>query len=202
MRLKLSPVLYLALGACAIAALGIVLLRPAPGDTARADTARIESLRAGDMQKLVVHGTPKPVSETAFETVDGGSGTLADYGGKITVVNFWATWCAPCREEMPTLADLQSEFGGPDFEVVTIATGRNPPAAMKTFFDEIGVENLPLHRDPDQKIAREMGVLGLPITVILDRSGKEIARLQGDAHWNSDSAKAIVRALIDGDAAG
>jgi hypothetical protein len=81
---------------------------------------------------------------------------------------------------------------------VTIATGRNPPPAMKKFFDEIGVTNLPLHRDPKSALAREMGVFGLPITVILDPDGHELARLTGDADWDSDSAQAIIRALVEG----
>ena len=96
------------------------------------------------------------------------------------------------------LSALQDELGGDTFEVVTIATGRNAPPAMKKFFDEIGVTNLPLHRDPNSALARDMAVLGLPITVILDPSGNEIARLQGDADWNSDSARAILRTLLDG----
>lgn len=95
------------------------------------------------------------------------------------------------------LSELQAELGGDDFDVVTVATGRNPLPAITAFFDEIGVDNLPLHRDPKQQLAREMGIFGLPITVILNRDGQEIARLQGDAHWNSDSAKAILRTLID-----
>lgn len=97
------------------------------------------------------------------------------------------------------LSELQDELGGDSFEVVTLATGRNQPPAMKKFFEEIGVENLPLHRDPKSKIARETGVFGLPITLILNPDGQEIARLQGDADWNSDSAKAIFRALIGED---
>ena len=94
------------------------------------------------------------------------------------------------------LADLQAELGGDEFEVVTIATGRNPPQAMKAFFHEISVDNLPLHRDPRSKMAREMGVLGLPVTMVLDQNGQEIGRLVGDALWNSDSAKAILQSLI------
>lgn len=94
------------------------------------------------------------------------------------------------------LSELQTLLGGDDFEVVTLATGRNTPPAMKKFFDDTGVDNLPLHRDPKQQIARDMGVLGLPITVILDREGQEIARLRGDADWSSDNAQDILRALI------
>lgn len=184
MKIIRSLVLYMAL------ALG--------ANTAFADMAAIESLRVGDMKKLNFHSQPKLVSAAEFEHEDGSQGTLADFNGKYTVLNFWATWCAPCRAEMPMLSDLQSKVGGDDFQVITIATGRNPPPAMKKFFDEIGVENLPLHRDPKSQLAREMGVFGLPITVVLDRNGMEIARLQGDAEWNSDSAQAIARALIDG----
>jgi thiol-disulfide isomerase/thioredoxin len=169
---------------------------------ATADMSRIADLRDGDMKKLNFHAEPQPVSQIPFTRQDGTTGTLADYQGKHIVLNFWATWCAPCRKEMPMLSELQSELGSDAFEVVTLATGRNAPPAMKKFFDEIGVDNLPLHRDPQSAIAREMGVFGLPITVILTPDGQEIARLQGDAHWNSDSAKAILRALIDGDAGG
>lgn len=97
------------------------------------------------------------------------------------------------------LAELQTELGGEGFEVVTLATGRNAPQAMKKFFDDIGVDNLPLHRDPKQQVARQMGVFGLPVTVILDPQGNEIARLTGDADWSSESAKAILAALIGGE---
>ncbi len=161
-----------------------------------AEMADISVLREGDMRKLVVHGTPYAASEIAFISQDGGDITLADYHGQITVVNFWATWCAPCRAEMPQLSDLQTQLGSDDFSVVTIATGRNPRPAIKAFFAEIAVTNLPLHADPQQSLTRDMGVLGLPVTVILDREGMEIARLQGDANWNSESAVAILRALI------
>ncbi|MEO0370159.1 MAG: TlpA disulfide reductase family protein [Pseudomonadota bacterium] len=161
-----------------------------------ADVQAAEALRDGDMKKLVFHEAPKDVTRTAFETIDGNEGTLADYEGKVVVLNFWATWCAPCRHEMPMLSELQSELGGDNFEVVTIATGRNPPQAMKAFFDEIRVENLPLHRDPRSRLAREMGVLGLPVTMVLDQNGQEIARLVGDADWSTPTAQAIMQTLI------
>lgn len=95
------------------------------------------------------------------------------------------------------LSELQAEFGGDTFEVVTIATGRNDVAGIRRFFDEVGVDNLPLYLDPKQAVARDMAVLGLPITVILDAEGNEIARMRGDAEWNSESAKAIIASLIE-----
>lgn len=167
-------------------------------NAAAADPALIASLRAGDMEKLAVHAEPVAAVAGTFQDFDGTEMTLADLAGQVTVVNFWATWCAPCREEMPTLSALQAALGGEDFRVVTIATGRNDPEAMRRFFEEIGVTNLPLYRDPRQDLARDMGVMGLPATVILDREGREVARLLGDADWNSDSARAIVQAVIGG----
>ncbi|MEM6940349.1 MAG: TlpA disulfide reductase family protein [Pseudomonadota bacterium] len=158
----------------------------------------IASLREGDMKKLVVHDSPQVVSDAPFDLADGaGEATLADYTGKYVLVNFWATWCAPCRKEMPDLNALHSELGGPEFEVLTIATGRNSPAGIKKFFEEEGIDQLPRHQDPRQSLASQMGIFGLPITVILDPAGQEIARLRGDAKWDSESAKAIIQTLIE-----
>ncbi len=164
---------------------------------ALADMEAAMAARAGDMKKLVFHSEPKPAGTAEFQLADdAGTMTLAAYEGKLVVLNFWATWCAPCRKEMPQLSQMQAEFGGPEFEVVTIATGRNSPMGIKKFFEEIGVDNLPRHQDPRQKLAAEMAVFGLPITVILDPEGREIARLRGDADWASESAFAVIRALL------
>ena len=173
-----------------------VLLYTALGLLANAAVADIADLRAGDMRKLTVHSAPMAGSDVAFMSEDGEEMTLADLNGQYTLLNFWATWCAPCRKEMPDLAALQTQLGGEDFQVVTVATGRNPRPAMEAFFDEIGVDNLPLHTDARQSFSRSMGVLGLPVTLIIDPQGDEIARLQGDADWHSDSAAAIIQALI------
>lgn len=186
MKKCVAAVLYIALSLGAI--------------PAHADTTAAAALRDGDMRKLIFHDTPESTSSAEFELADGaGVATLADYEGKYVLLNFWATWCAPCRHEMPMLSELQSTFGGDDFEVLTIATGRNSPAGISKFFDDIGIDNLPRHQDPKQQLAAQMGVFGLPITVIIDPAGKEIARLRGDADWVSDSAKAIIAELIGAD---
>lgn len=183
MRFLFHVVLYtaIALGANAAAA---------------ADTATLEALRDGSMKKLNFHSDPVAIEPVTFGDINGGRHSLSEFEGKIVVLNFWATWCAPCRKEMPGLDALEAEFGGDDFAVVTIATGRNSPQGIVKFFDEAGVTNLPTFVDPKQKLARQMGVLGLPITVILDREGREIARLRGDAEWHGDSARAIIAALL------
>ena len=167
-------------------------------NAAVADTAALEALREGTLKKLVFSSEAQPVSQITFTDPEGGAHQLSDWKGKYVLLNFWATWCAPCRKEMPGLEELQAEFGGDTFEVVPIATGRNALPGIRRFFQEVGVENLPILLDPKQKIARDMAVLGLPITVILNPEGQEIARLRGDAEWNSDSAKAIISQLIAG----
>ena len=179
----------------------VYTLLVAGANPALAGTADIAGLRDGDMKKLVIHDAPQAASDVTFEREDDGEAmSLEDYEGKIVLVNFWATWCAPCRKEMPQLNALQKEFGGDDFEVLTIATGRNTPDGIKRFFADAGVDSLPRHQDPKQALASQMGIFGLPITVIMDPEGREIARLRGDADWSSDSAKAIVQALIAGKA--
>lgn len=181
---RLSALLYAALLVCA--------------NTAAADTAAVEALRDGDMKKLMFHSAPEVAGEAVVTDPEGGEHSLADYRGKIVVLNFWATWCNPCRVEMPTLSALEAALGGEDFAVVPVATGRNKVAAIRRFFGEIEVDNLPILLDPKKKLSGEMGVMGLPVTVILDREGNELARLMGDADWNSESARAILTALIEG----
>ena len=185
MRLFRSAVLYTGLALCANAAL--------------ADITAIKALRSGDMKKLIFNSEPQPVPTVAFVDQADVQTTLEAFKGKYILLNFWATWCAPCRKEMPSLQALQTEFGGDGFQVVTIATGRNSVTGIRKFFEEVGVIDLPQYRDPTQALARQMAVLGLPISVILDPEGNEIGRLRGDAHWDSDSARAIIAALI-GDA--
>jgi hypothetical protein len=97
---------------------------------------------------------------------------------------------------MPSLSTLQAQLGDARFKVVTIATGRNAPKAMQAFFDALEIKNLPLYRDPKQKIAKDMAVLGLPMTLLISPQGKEVARLRGEADWASAPAQALLRAWI------
>jgi thiol-disulfide isomerase/thioredoxin len=184
MRWFLSAVLYTAL------ALG--------ANPASAGNDNLQALRQGTMKKLVFNSAPKDVPQIVFKDPQGGEHRLQDWRGKYVVVNFWATWCAPCRKEMPALEALETEFGGDKFAVVTIATTRNTLPAINQFFGEIGVKNLPILIDENQALARPMGVFGLPTTVMLNPEGKEIARVRGDADWYSDSARAIIAAWIAG----
>lgn len=162
---------------------------------AAADPAAWSALREGDMRKLSFHAEPRPASQAVFFDPAGGEHRLGDWAGRHVVLNFWATWCPPCRKEMPALDALEAGFGGNGFAVVTVATGRNSVPGIEKFFAEAGVQNLPVLLDPRSALAREMGVVGLPVTVILNPEGQEIARMTGEADWNSASAHAIVQAL-------
>ncbi|MFT4150329.1 MAG: TlpA disulfide reductase family protein [Paracoccaceae bacterium] len=156
----------------------------------------VADLRDGDMKKLVLHDTPKSVPEAALLDGDDAPRALGEYRGRWVVLNFWATWCAPCRKEMPSLDRLQAAL--PGVAVVPVATGRNPVDGIHRFYDEAGVTNLPVLRDPTSAFGRQMGVLALPVTVIVDPEGREVARLIGDADWDSPSALAVLKALTKG----
>ncbi|MFA7434258.1 MAG: TlpA disulfide reductase family protein [Gemmobacter sp.] len=164
---------------------------------AAADPA-LAALLEGDMRKLSFHAEARAVPQVAFHDPDGAEYRLGDWQGRHVLVNFWATWCAPCREEMPALEQLQAEFGGERFEVVTIATGRNSVEGIERFFAEVGVTGLPVLLDNRSALGREMGVMGLPVTVLLDPEGQEIARMLGEADWSGPSARALVTALTGG----
>lgn len=191
MKFSFKTLLYTALAAGAIF-VGLTFFDNEP----QANFSTIEELREGDMKKLNFTA-PQPFVETAFLDEDGQPMTFEAFRGQYTVVNFWATWCAPCRKEMPTLEALDKAFEGKGLDVVTIATGRNPAPAIDKFFTEIGVENLTKYLDPKQALARDMAVLGLPATVILNRDAQEIARLTGDAEWDAPEAIAILTALVE-----
>ena len=168
-------------------------------NAATADIAALEALRDGDMKKLNFAEAPKLVPEAVLLDADDAEHSLAEYRGKWVVLNFWATWCAPCRLEMPSLERLQTAMGGETLAVVPVAAGRNPVEAINRFYADAGIVSLPVLRDPTQQFTRGMGIVGLPMTVILNPDGAEVARLIGDAEWDSASAMAILAALIAGE---
>ena len=154
------------------------------------------ALLVGDMGKLVFTDRQVPAEVIGAELIDMADAVhgLEEFRGRWVVLNFWATWCAPCREEMPALERLQAAL--PELAVVTVATGPNPKPAIEKFVGEVGLEKITLWRDPQSVLARGMGVLGLPVTVILSPDGAEVARLIGGAAWDSAGAKAVLAALM------
>ena len=156
----------------------------------------ILDMRQGDMRKLTVHNAPGDPVTLGFQDANGNAMSFADTSGQFRVVNFWATWCAPCREEMPALDALNMEMSD-RLTVLTIATGRNRMEGIEDFFAETQIESLPILLDPKGELARAVGVVGLPVTLILDPEGREVARLIGGADWSSDNAKSVLGAIMD-----
>ncbi len=158
--------------------------------------AELQEMRTGNMRKLKIHTEPQPAVLTTFTNPAGETLSLADTNGKIRVLNFWATWCFPCREEMPTLDALQKTLGGDDFEVLAVATGFHDLGGIERFLEDADITALPILLDPDSSLGVEFGAVGLPLTMILNREGEEIARLTGGAEWDSESAMNIFNKLI------
>ncbi len=183
MRKILATVLYMA-----------VAMGANPGHAADG-AADLATLLTGDLANFVRHDAPQVMPDATFARPDGTTGSLADHKGQWVLLNLWATWCAPCREEMPMLAALQSAHGGDRFQVVTIATGRDSPAKVNRFMDQIGVTNLPRHTDPNQAFARAVKVLGLPVILLIDPEGREVARLIGPAKWDGADAVQLAASL-------
>lgn len=183
MRKFMAVVVYMAL-----------MLGANPG-LAAGGAADLATLLTGDLAKFVRHDAPVAMPEAIFARPDGTTGSLADHKGQWVLVNLWATWCAPCRVEMPMLAALQAAHGGDKFQVVTIATGRDSQAKVNRFMDQIEVTNLPRHTDPNQAFARAVKVLGLPVILLIDPEGREVARLIGPAKWDGADALALAASL-------
>ena len=139
---------------------------------------------------------PKPVPELTFFDGAGNEVSLADFRGEVVVLNLWATWCAPCRREMPSLDRLQAHFGGDGLEVIALSLDRGDVGKVRDFYDELGISTLAVYHDPQARAGRELGAPGLPTTILIDRSGQEVGRLLGPAEWDSDEAIAVIRALM------
>jgi len=148
---------------------------------------------------FAMHETPRPRPEIRFEDGEGNESTLADFRGRTVLLNVWATWCVPCREEMPTLDRLQAELGGPEFEVLALSIDRAGPDAVREFYSEIGIENLAFHIDPSAKAMFALGMVGLPTTILIDREGNELGRLVGPAEWDSSEMTEFIRSTINQD---
>ena len=128
----------------------------------------------------------------SFINGNGATVSLDDWRGKVVLLNLWATWCVPCRKEMPALDRLQGALGSSDFEVVALSIDRAGAAGARRFLDSIGIKNLKLYADPTAKLANTFRAPGLPMTILVDRQGREAGRLIGPAEWDSAEAQALI----------
>ena len=143
---------------------------------------------------------PKPVVEIKFVDGAGRARSLTDFRGKVVVLNLWATWCTPCREEMPALDRLQAKLGGPDFQVVALSVDHQGAQVVRKFFDEVGIKQLELYVDPSAQAGFKLSALGLPTTLVIDRAGREVGRRVGPAEWDSSKIVEDLRGIVEASA--
>jgi thiol-disulfide isomerase/thioredoxin len=155
----------------------------------------LASYAEGEMSAFVSLDDAPPRPGHTFVDPEGVERTLADFEGQVILVNYWATWCAPCVVEMPALDALQARYGGADFQVVTISADRRIEAAT-AFFEETGLEYLPNYHDNSFAGPTAVGARGLPVSILYNRQGVEMGRMPRDAEWNSEDAHALIEAAI------
>jgi thiol-disulfide isomerase/thioredoxin len=145
-------------------------------------------------KNFVLHEEPKAIAAINFSDVQGKLRSLADLQGKVILLNIWATWCVPCRREMPALDRLQVAMGGSDFEVVPVSVDRGGIDSVRKFYAEIGIRNLAMYVDASGNTVRQLRAAGLPMTLLVDRGGYEIGRIIGPAEWDTPQMAEQLRA--------
>jgi thiol-disulfide isomerase/thioredoxin len=155
------------------------------------------ALSQGQMATFVFRKAPEALPAVTFHDATGRERTLADWRGKVVLLNLWATWCLPCRKEMPALDRLQGELASDRFEVVAVSVDRAGLPGARKFLDEAGVVRLALYADATARMASSLRAAGLPATLLIDREGREIGRLLGPAEWDGEDAKRLIRAVLE-----
>ncbi|RWO60890.1 TlpA disulfide reductase family protein [Mesorhizobium sp.] len=168
---------------------------------AKADRAKtVAAAATGQVAALLPADPPQSLKGLAFNSPDGKPMTLADHAGKTVLLNLWATWCAPCRAEMPALDALQNEMGSDAFEVVAVNVDAGDDAKPKKFLEETGVKALGYYRDSTMALFNDLKTrglaLGLPVTMLIDAEGCLIAHMNGPAEWSSPDAKRLVETAL------
>jgi thiol-disulfide isomerase/thioredoxin len=161
---------------------------------------RVDPLAHGEVAAFAIAKDPKPMPALSFDGPDGARKTLADFKGRTILLNLWATWCVPCRQEMPALDHLQSDLGGPNFQVVAVNIDTTRLDRPKKFLADTGVKTLGFYADSTADVFEALKtagkVAGLPTSILIDGQGCEIGTLAGPAEWNSTDAASLVRAAV------
>src|SRR5882757_587184 len=183
---------------------GIGAMQRNPTDAACRPAAelarRLAPLAQGEVAAMGIAAEPKRLPELAFTDAEGKPRTLDDFRGKTVLLNLWATWCVPCRKEMPSLDALEGRLGGPDFEVVTVNIDTRDPDKPKAWLKDVGVHALNYYSDSNAKVFQDLKVIGkafgMPTTLLVDPNGCELAALAGPAEWASADAIKLVEAAL------
>ncbi len=149
------------------------------------------------LEKFKTHASPKSLPALTFSGPDGQPLTLESFKGKVVLLNVWATWCAPCRVEMPSLDRLQRDLGSDSFEVVALSVDRTGLDGSKKFFEQTNVRHLKVYADATAKLTKPLDVVGMPTTLLIDSQGRELGRLAGPAEWDSAEAKKLIQSALN-----
>ena len=145
---------------------------------------------------------PRELPHLAFVDGDGRAIALADFRGRVVLLNLWATWCVPCRREMPALERLQAKLGGAEFIVLPLSIDRGGLPPVKRFYEELGLATLGVFVDQSGEATGKLATTGVPTTLLIDRDGREIGRLLGAAEWDSPEAIALIRRYLNSPSGG
>lgn len=180
---------------------GVILLAAIYGIQASVSNALAnrDQYSVGKMAAFVFRTEWDTAGDVSFVDGTGAERTLADWRGRVVLLNLWATWCAPCRHEMPALDRLQGDLGSDDFEVVALSVDRKGMEASSEFLAEIDTENLGLYVDDTARAQFDLRARGLPSTLLIDREGRVIGALIGPAEWDSGDAVRLIEAAIAGE---
>lgn len=153
--------------------------------------------RAATLEKFIAAPEPIPAPPITFTDADGKTLSLADFRGKVVLINFWATWCGPCIEEMPSLARLAEALQGPDFALLAISIDRGGAAVARPFLDKLGAGSLATYVDVSGKAPAAFKTPGLPTSIIIDREGHVLGKLMGAADWSGEAARSLIQGYIN-----
>ena len=165
-----------------------------------ATAGRVAPFARGEVAGVVVASRPLRLPDLAFRDASGGDRHLSEWQGRTVLLNLWATWCVPCRKEMPALDELQAKLGGPPFEVLSINIDTRDAAKPRAWLNEVGIMRLGYYADPTAKVFQDLKLvgraIGMPTTILADPAGCEIGTIAGPAEWASEDALALLRGAL------
>jgi thiol-disulfide isomerase/thioredoxin len=200
-RIALAALIGAAAGLAAVYGIGRFGRNAAMTCSAGASTAqRIAPFVHGEVAAVSTSEEPRGIPELAFKDASGATKTLADWRGRAVLFNLWATWCVPCRKEMPALDALQGRLGGERFDVVAVNIDTRNPEKPKAWLKDVGINRLTYYADPSAKVFQDLKLadlaFGMPTTLLIDANGCEVGTLAGPAEWASEDAVKLIGALI------
>ena len=175
-----------------LAVLGLIYVK----NTTQGNVQVAGTAASSPMKGFLRHAKPQEIPDIAFVDAGGSPLSLKDWKGRVVLLNIWATWCPPCRAEMPTLNNLQKQMGGEKFEVVALSIDKGGPQVPAKFLKKHGFSELKVYNDSKIKVRRALKLAGYPTTMLIDSNGREVGRLAGPAEWDSEGAKTLVREAL------